>query len=430
MSRRMLPLLLIVALFALSAPVLVMAQEPVTITWLACGCWGGDVAAVAADFMAENPDINVEVIESAGFDDLFQQIQVQLGAGDTTPDVFAVDGPLTASYALRGWLLPLDDAFTDEEKADWLPSSLEAGMYNGQLVSAPQSTSTQLLYYNADRLEAAGITPPGPDERWTWEQIAEVAPQLTTDEDGDGTPEVWGFIWEQYQRIYQLQPLPVSLGGQSIGEDSLTVEGIINSPEWIEAFTYYYDMFNTLRAAPQGDASLWPPDIFETGNLAMFVGGPWDIPRFAAAELPFEWGVARHPYFEEGEVVTPTGSWHVGINSLTEYPEEAKRFVNWLTTGEGAEIYWRKGSSDFPAQQSVLELFQTSDEFAEEPLSFLRVAADEATQNPVPRPLTVGYLEYEQILADTFQDIRNGADVTEALNTAAARIESEMAKYR
>ena len=67
---------------------------------------------------------------------------------------------------------------------------------------------------------------------------------------------------------------------------------------------------------------------------------------------------------------------------------------------------------------------------AEGPLSYLTTAADEAKQNPVPRPLTVGYLEYEQILADTFQDIRNGADPKQALDTAATRIQSEMGKYQ
>jgi hypothetical protein len=57
------------------------------------------------------------------------------------------------------------------------------------------------------------------------------------------------------------------------------------------------------------------------------------------------------------------------------------------------------------------------------------VAADEATVNPVPRPVTPGYLEYEQILQNTFDDIRNGANVEEALNLAVERIESEMIKY-
>ncbi len=46
-----------------------------------------------------------------------------------------------------------------------------------------------------------------------------------------------------------------------------------------------------------------------------------------------------------------------------------------------------------------------------------------------PRALTPGFLEYEQILQNTFTDIRTGADVTEALNLAVERITSEMAKY-
>ena len=75
-------------------------------------------------------------------------------------------------------------------------------------------------------------------------------------------------------------------------------------------------------------------------------------------------------------------------------------------------------------------LFATDEQFDEAPNSYLRVAADEAGVNPVPRPVSPGYLEYEQILQNTFSDIRNGADVEEALNLAVSRIESEMDKYR
>src|SRR5690606_11381236 len=107
-----------------------------------------------------------------------------------------------------------------------------------------------------------------------------------------------------------------------------------------------------------------------------------------------------------------------------------KRFVNWISTGEGAELWWREGSGDFPAQQSVLAMFQTDPQFDEPPLSFMRVAADEAAQNAVPRPSTPGFLEYEQILQNTFDDIRSGLDVQQALDTAVDRISSEMDKYR
>ena len=402
-----------------------LAQDETTITWLSLG-WPVD--DVIAAFEEANPGIKVEA-EQVGFNDLFAQIQVRLGARAPQPDVLSVDVPLVSGYAFRNWLLPLDPVFTGDEVADWLPAAVDAGSYEGTLDAAPVSTSTQLLFYNSGCFDRAGLMPPGADDRLTWEEIAEMAQQMTFDDDGDGTPDVWGFIWEQMVRIYQLQALPESLGGDAIGDDGLTVDGVINSDAWIEAFTYYYNMFNVWNAAPQGE-EFWPADIFETGNICMFVGGPWNIPRFANnADLDIEWGVSRHPYFADGEPATPTGSWHIGVNANTENREAATTFVHWLSTGEGAEMWWRDGSGDFPAQQSVLALFANEAEFDELPMSYMRTAADEATVNPRPRAVTVGFLEYEQILQNIFQDIRNGADVEESLNLAVQRIESEMAKY-
>ena len=209
------------------------------------------------------------------------------------------------------------------------------------------------------------------------------------------------------------------------------MDGVVNSQPWIDAATFYYDMFNTYGVSPQGDA-VNGPDLFVNGNLAMLVAGPWQINNFAE-NAEFNWGVTRHPYFEGHDVATATGSWHLGVNSLSEHPEEAKAFVKWLSTGEGAEMWWRIGSHDFPAQQSVLAMFATSEEFDEPPMSFNRVAADEATQGPIPRPVTVGYLEYDQIFRDTFQDIRIGTDPETALNTMVERLSGELmdaAQYR
>ncbi len=262
-------------------------DDVTTITWLTLS-WNG-VEDVIAVFEAENPDINVEA-EMVPFNTLFEQIQVRLGANSPQPDVLSVDVPLVAGYGLRGWLLPLEDAFTDAERADWLEAALEAGSYEGDLLAAPVSTSTQLLFYNADLFEKAGITPPGEDERWTMQYIAEIAPQLTMDEDGDGVTDVWGFTWEQTNRIYQLQPMPVGLGGQAIGEDGFTVEGVINSQPWIDAFTYYSEMFNTLKAAPPDD-TIPASDLFTAGKLAMYIAGPWNINSLIGAEVDFNWGV-------------------------------------------------------------------------------------------------------------------------------------------
>ena len=181
-----------------------LAQDQTVVTWLMLP-WPGAEEVVTA-FEAENPDIDVE-IEQVPFNALFEQTQVRLAAGSAQPDVISVDVPLVPSLGVRGWLLPLDEYFIMGEQDDWLEAALEAGSYNGELLAAPVSNSTQLLFYNADIFETAGIDPPGQDERLTYEYIAEIAPQLTMDTDGDGTTDIWGFTWEQTNRIYQLQQL-------------------------------------------------------------------------------------------------------------------------------------------------------------------------------------------------------------------------------
>lgn len=136
---------LLIGLLASSA----FAQEKTTITWLTLSEWreDEDIGPVIDAFEAENPDIEVQ-LDELPFNELFTQIQIRMSAGGGDPDVLSVDVPVTAGYGIRNWLLPLDDVFTAEEKADWLEAALEAGTYEGQLLSAPVSTSTQLLIYN------------------------------------------------------------------------------------------------------------------------------------------------------------------------------------------------------------------------------------------------------------------------------------------
>ncbi len=415
--RRM-GLLALVVLVLVGAFAVQAQDEPVKLTWLILEFWNPD--NVIAAYQADHPNVQFEV-EKVGFSELFQQNQIRLQSGSTNPDIVSVDVPLVASYGARGWLLPVTDSFTEDELNGWVDGAREAGSYNGQLIAPPQHTSTQLLYYNTALFEAAGITPPGQDERWTWEKIAEVAKQLTHD-------DVYGFTWEQSTAAYQLLPLAQSLGGKAIGDDGFTVEGVVNSPEWVKAFSYYGDAYNASGFAPKGDTSA--SELFLAGKLAMFLGGEWNNLVFTWTPPEFAWGVSRHPYFDGGEVVTPTGSWHFGVNAASEHPKEAAEFLHWLSIGDGAAIWWGKDSFDMPAQKAILDTFATREDFNAPPLSYMRVAADEAFVNPIARPVTPGYLEYEQLLGAAFSDIKNGADVQEALNTAAARITEEMKKYQ
>ena len=392
------------------------AQAKATISWVLDLPHTEDLAKV---FGQKYPNIEVK-IERVTFREVFQQNQTRLGSGSDTPDIVAVDAPLVASYGSRGWLSPLDEAFSAEQLADMVPALVDSGKYQGKLLAPPIWNSTQLLYYNLDLFQKAGVTPPGADERWTWDQVLDAAKKLTSS-------DVFGFQFEQYNRIYQLQPLPQGKGAKVIGDDGLTVDGIVNSNEWVDAFTWFSDIHTQSKVAPQGNIDV--NELFINQKLAMCIRGPWAIKSYADAKLPFQWRAAPHPYWGEGgPIVVPTDSWHVGVNKNSPHQAEVIQFIQWVTSAEAGQFWYERGDN-WPSQVSLLDKITKDPANADWPGKAYTIAAGES-QHGVARPLTVGYQEYEDILSTTFEDIRNGGDVKEGLDNAARQIEREMQKYR
>ncbi|MBI1281765.1 MAG: extracellular solute-binding protein [Anaerolineaceae bacterium] len=418
MSGRKLMGLLVVVLAALSLN-MVSAQEKFTLSWITDLPGAEDIAAA---FAKDNSNIEVRV-DKVTFNEVFAQNQVRLGSGSSDLDIVSVDAPLVASYGSRGWLLALDDQFDQKQIDSWVDALYASGKYDGKLYAPPIWNSTQLLYINQDLFKASGVTPPAFDERWTWDQVTEAAQKLTKDTD-DPAKAVWGFQFEQFNRIYQLQPVAQSLPAPVIGEDGLTVKGIIDSPEWVKAFTWFGSLHNTLNVSPKG--TIDAGELFRTGKLAMFVAGPWRIGGFISDPPTFEWSAAPHPYWKEIKV--PGDSWHLGVNAKTQHPAEAAAFVKYASSIEADRLWYASGVM-WPAHKELLDELINDPANTEFPQKAFVVAANEA-QYTEPRPLSVAYLEYEQILSETFEDIRNGADVQESLTTAADRIQKEMDKYK
>lgn len=353
-----------------------------------------------------------------------EALEVQLSAGDQDFDVFNVDVPLVASYAIRNFLLPLDDFFTEAERESWLPSAYEAGTHDGVLVSPPMRTSTQLLYYNKDLLDAAGIDAPGPapEDRLTWEEARAIAEQVA-----DPGAGVWGLVLEQHDRPYQLLPLPESKGGgPGIGEDGLEIAGYLTNDGWIEAMQFYGDKYAD-GIAPRGTGD--QQEMFLAGDVALYVGGEWNLGLLR--EVDFEWGVAPHPYFEGGEPVTPTGSWHWGVNAHTDRPNAAAAFVKALTTDttyvdplldEGRLVGHRR-----IAELTMDDVEEFGLPFTPEALSLVQYELEHTAR---PRPASIGYLEWEDMVRDAILDIVAGEDVEETLRRTEDRLDREFEKYR
>ncbi|RXZ82196.1 sugar ABC transporter substrate-binding protein [Paenibacillaceae bacterium] len=398
------------------------------ITMLSQGNWETTgLMDVIAGFEKENPGIKVKV-ESYPFRQLFETIEVKLGSKSKDYDVVTVDGPLVANYSVKGYLEPLETYIpASEYESKWIESSVKAGQYDGKLMAAPMNTSSQVLYYNKDIFTEKGITPPefDIDKRWTWEQVVETAQKLTYDTNGDGQTDIFGFSFDQISRAYQLLALSESLGAKVLDDKGITTTGFINSEASIEAGKFYYDLFNTWKISPR----LMPEEskeYFKSGKIAMFIGGTWDAGNFKDANVNY--GIAPHPYFEGKKAATPTGSWHLGVSKFSENKEAAAKFIRYLTMGEGAET-WFNGNKDLPANIDILKKIESDKQFDEFPANVLRIATYEAQNTAVSRPLTPGYLDWETLYNQAYEDIKNGSDPQKALNDVANQMDRQLSKY-
>lgn len=389
------------------------------------GSWDEKLEPIIAKFEEETgAKVNMELYAHS---DYLEMLQVKLPSESDDYDVIGVDVPLVASYAIKGWIAPMDSYFTDDEKAQFASSALDAGTWDGVFYCPAMNSSSQLLWYNTELLGEAGVEVPesSVENRLTWEQVVDMAKKTLEVVDPDGTKGIGGIAFEQVSRTYQMNQIPNSLGGKNIGDDGYTAQGIINDDAWIEGATWYQNLFKD-GIALQGFTADDTGSFFQAGKIVFLIGGTWTDNNCKNEEMD-TYGYAPVPAFEghEDQVGTPTGSWHFGIPVNAKNKDLAAEFIKYMSIGEGNEL-WLEANGDVPATIAGADKIM-NDENAEE---YMKIAAYESSNTAVPRALTPGYTEYDTIIQNTWEDIKNGSDVTESLNNAAEKIEGAMEKLK
>lgn len=368
--------------------------------------------------------INVEVLP---FDSMFEAIEVRLGNGESSIDAFLVDVTVVANYALKGYLTSLEDKIAPASPKNLTAAALDSVTYDGHIYALPLYSSCVQLYYNKDIFDQKGVAYPasGVDGRMTWEQVVELGKQLTyADETGK---QIYGLVFEQVNRPYQLLPLAQSLGAtQFVSEDGLVTAGYTNCPEMVKAGQFYSDTFNTWKISPKVGADE-STNLFTSGQVAMFVGGSWQIPAMKSANLNF--GYAPHPYFEGGVAVTPTGSWCAGVSAYSKQQAAAAKFVEYLTCDNETAIQNFQLIKNLPSNIAALESIDTDPAYESFPDDVARLSAYESLNTAMARPKMAGYTEWQSIVEEAFSDMMNGADPQTALDAAVAEIDRQLQKY-
>lgn len=418
--KRQFPLAAAVAL-ALASPG--FAQEVTTLNFLSAQ-QDNVVKPMIDAFEAANPDIKI-VHQSVPFNDLNAATESRIGQGDASIDLVHTDTPRVPAFAAKDYLLKLDDRRAEIEAAVPNAVDIEQVSWEGSLYAYPMWTSTQLLFYNKDLLEKAGVEPPSndPASRITWAGLLEKAAAA---QKGGAT---WGFSFQQVDRYYQLQMLFESAGaGSGLTGDGLLTPAV-NTDAWVKVGDWYRDTFES-GLSPRGVTPEQTDELFINGQLAFIVGGPWAIGRYDA-NPDLHYAVAPVPYFDGGKPVTPTGSWAISINPHSEKIEAARKFAEFVSLDPKGAYLSVSANPLPPVNAEAYKVYAERMAGMTDKIGpVIDIITYETQNTAVGRPRTKGFVAFETVMNKAFSDIRNGAEAKAALDDAQSQLERQLPRIQ
>ncbi|MBI5877871.1 MAG: extracellular solute-binding protein [Chloroflexi bacterium] len=130
-----------------------------------------------AQFMADNPDIKVEITGYPPNDEGFTKLTTAVQTGQGI-DLLRLPSDRLPAFVKDDLLTPIDEFMTASDKADILPNLLDAvRLKNGKAYAWPLWVVPMGMYVNKDVFAEANV--PLPPKDWTWEQFVDAAKKTT-----------------------------------------------------------------------------------------------------------------------------------------------------------------------------------------------------------------------------------------------------------
>ena len=290
------------------------------------------VDGLVADFMKENPDIEVKAIYAGNYNDARIKALAALKSGQPAQlsVMFSID-----IYELieQDAIVAFDDIVeTDDERA-WLasfyPSLMENGMTQGKTWGIPFQRSTIVMYYNKDAFREAGLDPEMPPA--TWDELVAAGKKLVR-RSGEQV-ERWAMMIPSTGYPYWM------FGALAMQNDQVLMNGDGNltyydAPATREALQYWHDLGSVHGVMPSG--------TIEWGTLRKnFLEGQTAIMWHSTGNLTavkknatFDFGVAMLPANKRRGTPTGGGNFYIFKQTTPEERTAAMKLVRFLTQPE------------------------------------------------------------------------------------------------
>jgi multiple sugar transport system substrate-binding protein len=306
--------------------------------------------AVVDAYQAKNPNVTVELVDTASAD-YQDKVNVMLSGGDKTDIITVKDIPGYNAMFSRGQIIDLTDYIKS--------SGIDLSAYNGatdelttdgKLYALPFRSDIWILYYNKDIFDKAKL--PYPTNDMTWTQFDELARKLTS---GEGADKVYGahfHIWRSAVELATVQD----------GKNTVIAKDYSFMKPMYDMVTKMQDDGIIMDYGELKTGKIHYSGPFKNGQVAMLPMGSWFIGTLikaeAAGEFNFKWGVAAYPHPEGVEAGTTAGTLtSLAINAASEHKDAAFDFIKFYSGPEGAKVLAATGNLPALRTPEALEAF-------------------------------------------------------------------------
>ena len=345
----------------------------------------------------------------------------------------------TGSYDLVAWvdawgpqlepfLLPLDDLIEadDIDTTDFPEVYLDvARLGTDALYGLPLRGHAFMLWYREDVLAEAGVEVPT-----TWQELAAAAQRVQESTDYEGVSLYYNV--GTGQNLFPWLSMLWGAGGDVFDAD---FRPVFNSEVGVEVMNAYAAFIRDGLTAPdavtRGEQEGW--QAVAQGRAAMFPGWSWIYeslanPEFSEQEVIDNLGFVAAPGWEGGERTSYGYIWPAGIFSGSRNQEAAWEYLKFVTSEDvGLELVLDKSVPELSTVVATRYSALRSPE-VNETTGGLQTAMADSLEQARTEPLVPEWNEVQSVLEVAINEIANGAEVQETLDTAAADVEEIMSR--
>ncbi len=305
---------------------------PAGATELTFGSWRTDdvkqINALIDEFNKEYPDIRIK-FDPTNPPDYNATLRLQLEQG-TGPDIYYARSYATGAQLYKdGYMLNLDGEA-------WLAKAFDEGALSpwttedGDQFAMPLIAVSHGIYYNVDIFNELELSIPK-----TWAELISAAAKVK--EAGyipfsNGIADQWDIA-----EVVWMSIAPGFIGGREGRLAYENGERAFNDAAMVSVFQAMKDLAPYL---PEGFEAIGYNDsmaLFLLEEAAMHFDGSWTIPAFTSQNPDFNWSIfpPPPPAGKKGGVCFHADA-GIAINPASENIEEAKVFLEWLTSPQAS----------------------------------------------------------------------------------------------